>query len=145
MIGSPHFGGHERISATMANDTTVMPEFAWDSVSEGSRIVCSFDELGDTFIGEFQGWETVTNPTKPDETWTQANYRGIWPQEIKGEPAAIAPGYFLLKTMQDHEKALSEKGHEMTGEIHKITYKADVDTGQKSPMKSYTFDVARRG
>lgn len=128
----------------MANDTTAMPEFAWESVSEGSRIVCTFDEIGDVFIGEFQGWETVTNPNKEEETWQQANYKGIFPVEVKGEPAAIAPGYFLLKELERHEKELSDKGQSMAGEIHRITYKADMDTGQKSPMKSYTLDVARR-
>lgn len=127
----------------MANKTAPMPEYQWESVSEGSRIVCTFDEIGDTFIGEFQGWEIVTNPNKPEEKWTQANYRGIYPNEINGEPAAIAPGYFLLQTLQEREKALAEKGEDMRGEVHRIIYKANQDTGQASPMKSYSLDVAR--
>jgi len=126
----------------MANKNSALPEsgeeLTWETVDEGSRIKVQFEEIGEVFIGIYEGHETITDPTPNSKTgehdsWEQYNFRGYFPAEIKDLPCCIAAGWSLQNGLSKAE----------VGQLVRITFTRTTDTGQQSPMKEFRVDIRR--
>lgn len=123
----------QAITAPVENDNE------WETVDLGTRVQVTFDTIGDEFTGKYTGTEQITNP-KDGEAWTSYLYEGIGVKAdgvtddaVKGLPCGIAAGWSL-------QQALNKR---TPGEIHRIKYTRNTDTGQVSPMKEFRVDIRK--
>lgn len=102
----------------------------WETVSEGARINVQLNVIGDVLDGDFMGFQTITDPEDPEDTWEQALFDNVVvPVDIKGEPVAINPGYDLLRALKQIEPGKFRV---------RVTYARNIPiAGQPSPMKGY--------
>lgn len=106
------------------------PEFTpddWQTVSEDetdeTKIV--FDTIGDVFIGEYLGSRVIESE---DGKFTQFRFK-------KGDEVYFTnAGYSLLRGMQKVR----------IGQMTRLLFKSERDTGQDSPMRIMQVDVAKR-
>jgi hypothetical protein len=105
----------------------------WEQVSEGARPQVSFTKIGDTLIGTFMGFQQVTDPEDPEDSWQQALFDDVEvPTEVKGEDVVINPGYDLLRALEQIEPGKFRV---------RVVYARNIPiTGQPSPMKAYKVD-----
>jgi hypothetical protein len=106
-----------------------MPDAAqWTTVSEDTEeeIKIIFDTIGDEFIGTYLGTRTLTNN---DEQYVQFRFRG----SDNGETYFTNGSHSLRQGMSTVRP----------GQLCKITYAKDIDTGQESPMRSFRVEVAK--
>lgn len=99
----------------------------WETIDRGAPLKFTFDKIGDHLVGVYEGMEQITNPNNGD-IFDQALFT-----DDEGDLVAISPGYQLKVTL-----ATITPGTRV-----RITYRADVDTGQASPMKSFTVEKAK--
>lgn len=120
----------EKAPAKAANNASPLPanweNVEWQTVVQESGDQIIFDTLGDVFIGLFTG-KQVAN--KDGEPFTILTFTGA-----DAKPYQTNAGWKLESAFEDID----------AGEIVRITYVKDVDTGQASPMKDFRIDVAVR-
>lgn len=109
--------------------TTAPDDWEWDTVAEESAIGVVFEQIGETFIGQYIGRETIT-PDGPDaEPFDRFVFRAR-----DGKRYAINVSYKLAEAMTKVQP----------DQWTKITYVADVPTGRKlNPMKDFRVDVRK--
>ena len=117
----------------MAGKTT---EENWEGVSEGARTVIQFNEIGDTFIGFYEGKEVVEDPNENEDgthdSWEQYNFTGVFPSEVEGEKAAVNAGFDLRRALDQIEPNRYL--------VRMALVKLVPVKGQPSPMKSFRVD-----
>jgi hypothetical protein len=115
-----------------AEDAYVVPEFdekEWDTVEEASPTLVLFDTVGDVFIGQYKGIETITPEKTEDEPFDRFIFT-----DRNGNRYAINVSFKL-------EKAMSKV---TIDQWTRITYVGDIPTGRKlNPMKDFKVDVKR--
>jgi hypothetical protein len=115
------------------NDTPEVSAEQWETIDEGTRTRVTFDEIGDEFIGVWEGPEVIMNPAT-DEEMHYLNFRGISPEEIKDEPAAISAGYQLTETMKKVP----------VGTTVRITLRSETKMGPgRNPLKNFVVQTKR--
>lgn len=111
--------------------TTAPDDWEWATVAEESAIGVIFEEIGDVFVGQFEGRETITPEKKSedDEPFDRFVFRAR-----DGKRYALNVSYKLDEAMKAVE----------TGQWVRITYMADIPTGRKlNPMKDFRVDVRK--
>jgi len=98
----------------------------WDVVQKESPIGVTFDTIGDEFIGMFTGKEHIT-PDK-DEPFDLLTF-----EDSRGKRYSMSPSYKLDRAFA----AMPE------GTWCRIVYVADIDTGNKQPMKDFRVYAKR--
>jgi hypothetical protein len=98
----------------------------WTTVQDETPSRVIFDTIGDQFIGEYIGSSLIK--INDGETFTQYRFRGT-----DGELYGINESYKIRQAMEDVEP----------GQVCRITYVKDVDTGQPAPMKDFRVDVRK--
>jgi hypothetical protein len=113
----------------MAKNTA---EQEWEQVSEGARPQVQFNDLGDTLIGVFMGFQEIEDPNT-HETWKQALFDECeYPEDLAGEDIVINPGFDLLRALEQIEPGKF---------LVRVQYARNIPiTGQPSPMKGYKVD-----
>lgn len=118
----------------------MVQEMTWTTVSDTSeqepesKIV--FDQIGDEFTGYFLGTRVVEPADITEKPFSQARFEGVDEQgEKTGTVYFTNMGYSLRQGLKDVR----------AGSLVRITYVADTDTGQASPMKEFRIEVARVG
>lgn len=111
----------------MANSTP-NPEPEWVIVSEDEvdESKFAFDLIGSQLEGEFLGIRTLDNP---DGAYTQYRF-----EAADGDVWFVNGNYNLQQGMRNVR----------VGSQCRITYVSDKDTGQATPMRIFTVEVARR-
>ena len=109
-----------------AKDT---PDPQWTTVSEEdvNEIKFAFDVIGDELIGTYLGTRDQSND---NGSYTQYRYEDT----DDGTVYFVNGNYSLSAGMRTVR----------IGSLCRITYVADKDTGQATPMRIYRVDVARR-
>lgn len=99
----------------------------WVTVSEDelNETKWNFEILGESLTGEYLGSRTLDNR---DGAYTQYRFR-------VGEDIYFINGNYSLSRGM---------GNVRTGSLCRITYVTDKDTGQATPMRIFTVEVARR-
>lgn len=111
----------------MANsDPQSQPEWVTVSEDEVDELKFTFDLIGEALTGEFLGTRTLNNPDGP---YTQYRY-----ESSDGQVWFVNGNYSLQQGMQNVR----------IGSLCRITYVADKDTGQATPMRIFSVEVARR-
>jgi hypothetical protein len=110
--------------------------YQWETVHTESPDQVTFDDIGDTFIGEYLGFEVIhfVDRDDLDKEFTQLKWR------VGDQHYVMNAGYDLLKAFGINdagEPAIPLKS------ICRVQLRTLVDVGQQSPMKSYRVDVAR--
>jgi len=118
--------------ATKDDETTtgvdVIPDDAeWETVEQESGQKLTFANVGEQFVGTFV--ETALIEPENGESFTQQRFRSP-----EGELYSFNGGF---KVNRGLEKAVS-------GDLIRITYMGDVDTGQPSPMKDFKVEIAKK-
>jgi hypothetical protein len=116
----------------MAKDTAVATDEEWEQVSEGARISVQFNQVGDTLIGTFMGFQTIEDPNT-GESWQQALFDDVqFPADLKGEDVVTNPGYDLLRALEQI----------VPGKFRvRVQYARNIPiAGQPAPMKGYKVD-----
>lgn len=115
------------------------PEGEWETIDQGTRVQVTLDTIGDEFTGIFTGTETITNPKDGDE-WISYLFEGIGVKapgvtddDVKGLPCGIAAGWSLRQALDKLTP----------GQVTRITYTRNTDTGQVSPMKEFRVDIRK--
>jgi len=103
-------------------------QYEWSTVSEEdvNETRVSFDMLGDEFIGTYLGSRQQANE---GNGYTQYRFRGT-----DEEVYYISANWSLSSGMKSVRPNM----------LVRITYVADKDTGQASPMRIYRVEVANR-
>lgn len=105
----------------------VIPEDAeWETVEQESGQKLTFANVGEQFVGTFV--ETALIEPENGESFTQQRFRSP-----EGELYSFNGGF---KVNRGLEKATP-------GDLVRITYMGDVDTGQPSPMKDFKVEIAK--
>jgi hypothetical protein len=103
----------------------------WETVSDESPTRIIFDEIGDVFIGTYEGHEYITDPNEPEsDPFDYIKIRGT-----DGKPYIASAGFRLIQAFEKIEP----------GSMVRITYVKDVDMGVagRNPMKDYKVDIKR--
>jgi|SRR5215472_9641932 len=116
-----------------STENDVLAEVDWDKVSwdtviqeTGDQIV--FDTVGDQFVGLYTGTRQAENE---GEKFTILTFMGPG-----GKRYQTNAGWKLESGFLDADIK--------RGDIVRVTYVQDVDTGRPSPMKDFRVEVARR-
>jgi hypothetical protein len=129
--GNPKRKGH-----TVAKQTETVTSagydasaYEWDTVHEEAPDQISFDDIGDTYVGVYQGSEliTFTNKKGEDLEFTQLRFR-----DVDGTKVTNA-GFELRDAFSKIEP----------GTMVKVVLAKMVDVGQESHMKSFNVATAR--
>jgi hypothetical protein len=104
-----------------------MAEYEWSTVSQDdvNETKISFDFIGDEFIGTYLGTRSQQND---NGSYTQLRFRGE-----DGEVYFTNANYSLSEGMRQVRP----------NNLVRLTYVADKDTGQPTPMRIFRVDVAR--
>lgn len=104
-------------------------QFEWETVHTESPDQIVFENIGDTFIGEYLGQETITFQNKKgvEESFVQLLFK------VHDQFFVCNAGYDLLKAYEGIPP------HTVT----RTQLRTLVDVGQESPMKSYRVDQAK--
>ena len=118
------------MSDDTSTTTSPTPADEWSTVSEAREpeIKLTFDVIGEVFIGEYLGTRT-----QPGNDGNYVQYR------FRGEDGDV----YFLNPLANIREAF-ESGKIRAGSRVRITYVDDQDTGQRSPMKIFKVDVAKR-
>jgi hypothetical protein len=100
----------------------------WDTVIQETGEQIIFDTVGDAFVGLFTGKREVE---VDGGTFTLLTFMGAG-----GKRYQTNAGWKLENGFMDADIK--------RGDIVRVTYVQDVDTGQPSPMKDFRVEVARR-
>lgn len=100
---------------------------AWETVQEESGRNLTFENVGDQFVGQYVGTQTIHNP-KDDSDFDQQQFR-----DKDGTLWAINGGFKIREATKDLP----------VGSVVRITYMGSIDTGQPSPMKDYRVEAQR--
>lgn len=115
--------------ASTENKSTTPETEEWVTVSDQSalsqEIKMVFEVIGDEFVGIWEGFRTIPSP---DGGFKQARF-----SDEGGETYFVNANYSLADGLANVR--LKSKV--------RITYIADLDTGQANPMRVYKVDVAR--
>lgn len=109
------------------------PDDQWDVISEGARIKVKFDAVGDQFTGVWHGFEVIVNPND-GQPMEYANFTGITPGEVKGEPVAISASYQLKNDLQGIPE----------GSLVRLTLTRQVPTRKGNPLNSFKVETRRK-
>lgn len=110
----------------------------WETVVEEAGIKVQFDEIGDVFIGVYLSTETITDPNPKegdDGEFLAANFTGEFPEEVKGKPCQLFPGWKL-------RNALSQVN---SGDMVRITYVKDLKMSGagRNDMKDFRVEIRK--
>lgn len=106
----------------------VIPEDAeWETVEQESGQKLTFANVGEQFVGTYV--ETVLIEPDQGETFYQQRFRSP-----EGELYAINGGFKLKRGLESASP----------GDLVRLTYMGDIDTGQPSPMKDFRVEVSRK-
>ena len=112
----------------------------WETVHTEAPDQLVFDEVGDSYIGKYEGHEVIHPDLEkePDKTFIQLQFSD--PDGMK----VVNSGYELQTTfVRQDEDSLQWSDIVAPGTMCRIILKKFVDVKQASPMKSYQVDVAR--
>jgi hypothetical protein len=117
---------------TKADNVTTVSDEEWETVAEESGSPIRFENVGDIFVGVFNGIRHIVPPkaTKPEDEFDQLLFR-----DAEGNGRTINAGYKLLEAFGNIEVEKKVR----------ITRVPDVpmnDPG-KNDMKDYRVEVAR--
>lgn len=99
----------------------------WDDLATESPTKMQFTDIGDVFIGTFEGISHIT-PSNGDDPFDLLLFRN----SENGELCSTS-GYKLMQAFADVP----------VGTLARIEYLKDVDTGRGNPMKDFKIQVKR--
>lgn len=106
----------------------VIPEDAeWETTEQESGQKLSFTNVGEQFVGTFV--ETALIEPENGESFTQQRFR-----TPEGELYSFNGGFKVNRGLESA----------VPGDLVRITYMGEVDTGQPSPMKDYKVELSRK-
>lgn len=122
-------------SQTDSNIDFIGTDDDWETVVEESGRKITFEQPGDSFVGVYVGTTTIEQTGfekdgTPKQAFDQQRFR-----DTEGNLWAINGGHKLREGLQAVEE----------GEIVRIVYMGDIDTGQPSPMKDFRVDRKKSG
>lgn len=100
----------------------------WETVEEESGLRLTFDNVGEAFIGEFLGIVRIEPTDGKTDPFDQAKFR-----DKEGTVYSLNPGF----------KASAGLAKANKGDMVRLTYTGDIDTGQPTPMKDFRVEIAR--
>lgn len=119
----------ETENTDMALLTQAPDDWEFETVVTETPTQVILEEKGETFIGRYEGRQTITPDSKPDKAFDVLVFRGR-----DDNLYSMSPGYKLEKAFDDIEKESWVR----------ITLMALIDTGYPgNPMKDYKVEVKR--
>jgi hypothetical protein len=106
----------------------VIPEDAqWETTEQESGQKLGFDNVGEQFVGTFV--ETALIEPENGEAFTQQRFR-----TPEGELYSFNGGFKVNRGLESATP----------GDLVRLTYMGDIDTGQPSPMKDFKVEISRK-
>lgn len=106
----------------------VIPEDAeWETTEQESGQKLTFANVGEQFVGAFV--ETALIEPENGETFTQQRFRSP-----EGELYSFNGGFKVNRGLESANP----------GDLVRLTYMGDIDTGQPSPMKDFKVELSRK-
>lgn len=118
----------EMDAETLRLITEAPEDWEFETVAEESPTHVFFENIGDKFIGQFKGIETITPGNGKDEPFDLLIFRGR-----DGNRYSVTPGYKLERAFKEID----------VDAWCRITYVANIPTGRAEPMKDYRVDVRK--
>lgn len=106
----------------------VIPEDAqWETTEQESGQKLTFANVGEQFVGAFV--ETALIEPESGESFTQQRFRSP-----EGELYSFNGGFKVNRGLESATP----------GDLVRLTYMGDIDTGQPSPMKDFKVEISRK-
>jgi hypothetical protein len=106
----------------------VIPEDAeWETTETESGQKLTFANVGEQFVGVFV--ETALIEPENGESFTQQRFRSA-----EGELYSFNGGFKVNRGLETATP----------GDLIRLTYMGDIDTGQPSPMKDFKVEISRK-